>query len=40
MVKLRKDDQEFSNKIGLDQGRESTVSKDGVFDIAKVKTMA
>jgi len=40
MVKLKKEDAEFSSKIGLDLGKEAVAAKDGLFDIAKVKTMA
>eukprot|EP00347_Sterkiella_histriomuscorum_P022955 403336507 len=40
IVKLKKEDQEFSNKIGLDNNKETVAAKDGIFDLAKVKSMA
>lgn len=38
--RLKKEDADFSQKIGLDLSKEAQAPKDGVFDINKVKSLA
>lgn len=37
---LKKEDEELTQKLGLDMTTEKTAPKEGVFDIDKVKSMA